>query len=65
MLGNSVPEVERAIRTSSTECTVLRVEGDGVDRIDICHVVLRRVAMAFEGKIGTIDSQLVSVWLWQ
>jgi hypothetical protein len=21
--------------------------------------------MAFEGKIGTIDSQLVSVWLWE
>jgi hypothetical protein len=53
--------VERAIRTSSAKCAVLRVEGDGVDRIDICHVVLRRVAMAFEGKIGTIDSRLVAV----
>jgi hypothetical protein len=53
--------MERAVRTSGAECAVLRVEGDGVDRVDICHVVLRRVAVAFEREVRAIDSQLVSL----
>jgi len=31
MLSNPIPEVERAVGTSSAECAMLRVEGDCVD----------------------------------
>lgn len=53
MLGNSIPKVKSAVRTGSAKGAVLRVEGDGVDRIDVCHVVLRGVTMTFERKVGT------------
>lgn len=48
MLGDSVPKVKRTVRASSTKGTMLRMEGDGIDGIDVCHVILRGVAMAFE-----------------
>jgi hypothetical protein len=47
--------MERTVRTSGAECAVLRVEGDGVDRVNICHIVLRGVAVAFEGEVRAID----------
>ena len=61
MLGNSIPKVERAVRTSGAERAVLRVKGDGVDRVDVCHIVLRGVSVAFEGEVRTIDDLLVFV----
>ena len=48
MLGDSVPEVEGAVRTGSAEGSILGVERDGIDGVDVGHVVLRWVAMAFE-----------------
>jgi len=48
MLGNTVPEMECAVGTSSAEGAVFGVEGNGVDGVDVGHIVLGRVAMAFE-----------------
>lgn len=48
VFGDSIPEVKGAIRASSAEGTVLRVERDSIYSEDIGHVVLRRVSMAFE-----------------
>ena len=48
MLGNSVPEVESAVRTSRAESSELGMEGDGVDGVDVGHVILGWVAVAFE-----------------
>lgn len=39
VFSNSIPEVEGAIRSSSTESAVNWVERDGVDRVNICHVI--------------------------
>jgi hypothetical protein len=63
MLGNSIPKVKCAVRTGGAECAVLRVKGDGVDGINVGHIVLRRVSVAFEGKVRTIDDPLIFV-LW-
>lgn len=51
VFGNSVPKVKGSVGASSAEGAVLRVEGDGIDRVDIGHVTLRRIAMAFEGEV--------------
>jgi hypothetical protein len=62
MLGNSIPKVESTVRTSRAKRAVLRVKGDGVDGIDICHVVLGRVAMAFEGEVRALNVWSVSLF---
>jgi hypothetical protein len=48
-----VPEVEGAVGARGAEGAVLRVEGDGVDRVDFGHVALGGVllAVAFEGEV--------------
>lgn len=38
VLGIFIPEVECAVRACCAESTVDRVDGDGVDRVDICDV---------------------------
>jgi len=52
VLGDSVPEVESAVGACGAEGTVLWMERDSVDGVDIGDVVLRWVAMAFEGEVG-------------
>ena len=53
VLGVLVPEMEGAVGACGAEGAVLRVEGDGVDRVDFGHVALRGVllAVAFEGEV--------------
>ena len=53
VLGVLVPEVEGAVGARGAEGSVLRVEGDGVDRVDFGHVALGGVllAVAFEGEV--------------
>lgn len=53
VLSVLIPEVECAIATGRAECSVLRVEGDVVDRVDLRDVALRRVAVALEREVGT------------
>jgi len=53
VLGDSIPEVERAVRTCSTKSAVLRMKRDGVNRVDVCHIVLGRVPVALEGEVRT------------
>lgn len=48
-----VPEVEGSIGPGSAEGAMYRVERDGVDRVDRCDIVGWRVAVAFEGEVGT------------
>lgn len=48
MFGDSVPEVEGAVRSCGAEGAVYGVEGDGVDGVDVGHVVGGWVAVAFE-----------------
>lgn len=52
VFSNSVPKVEGSVGASGAEGAVLRMEGDGVDGVDVGHVTLRRVAMTLEGKVG-------------
>lgn len=51
VLGVLVPKVKGAVAACRAECAVLGVERDIVDRVDVCHAALRRVAMALEGKV--------------
>jgi len=51
MLRVLVPEVEGTVATGRAKRAVLRVEGDGVDRVHVGHVILRGVAVAFEGEV--------------
>ena len=51
VLGDAVPEVKCAVGAGGAEGAVLRVEGDGVDGVDVRHVVLGWVAVAFEGEV--------------
>lgn len=66
MLGVLVPEMEGAVAAGGAEGAVLRVEGDGIDAVDICVVVARGAggggarararrgdggAVAFEGEV--------------
>lgn len=53
MLRVLVPEMESAIATSGAECTVLWVERDIIDRVDIGDVALRRVTVTLEGEIAS------------
>lgn len=53
VFGILVPEVERAVGTGCAEGTVNRVEGDGVDGVNIDDVVDGRIAVAFEREVGT------------
>lgn len=53
VLGVLVPEMEGAVATGSAESAMLRVERDVVDRVDVCDVALRWVAMALEGEIAS------------
>lgn len=48
VLGNSVPEMESAIRASSAERAMYWMERDGVDRVDVGHVVLGWISVTFE-----------------
>lgn len=63
VLGYSIPEVECTVGASSAESTVLWVEGDGVDRVDIGDVVLGWVAMALEGEVRAGEFMLADVTL--
>lgn len=56
MFGVLVPEMECAIRARSAECTMYRVERDGIDGIHLGHVTVDGVllAMAFEGEVETV-----------
>lgn len=56
VFGVLVPEMESAIAACSTEGTVLWVEGDSVDRVDVRHVALvwRVRTMAFEAEIRAV-----------
>lgn len=40
VLGVFVPEMEGAVATGCAESSVLGVEGDGVDGVDVCDVAL-------------------------
>lgn len=53
MLGLAVPEVECTVRASSAERAMLRMEGDGIDGIDIglIFVVGRGLSMALEREV--------------
>lgn len=55
MLGVLVPEVEGAVGAGGAEGAVLRMEGDGVDAVDVALVarVGGRLAVAFEGEVGS------------
>lgn len=48
VLGILIPEVECAVATGCTKRSMLRVERDVVDSIDICGLILGLVPMAFE-----------------
>ena len=49
MLGVFIPEMKGPVRAGGAESAVLRVEGKGVDAVDVCVVRARAgVAMAFE-----------------
>lgn len=48
MLGDSIPEVEGAVRAGGAESAELGVEGDGVNGVDVGHIVLGWVTVAFE-----------------
>lgn len=56
VLGVLVPEVECAVGACGAECAVLRVERDGVDRVDLGDVALGGVvlAVAFEREVETV-----------
>ena len=54
MLGYSVPEVECTVRAGGAEGAVDGVERDGVDGVNVRHVVRWGVAVTFEGEIGAI-----------
>lgn len=53
VFGVLVPEVEGAVTTGSTEGSVDRVEGDGVDRVDVGLVasVGCVLTVALEGEV--------------
>ena len=55
VLGVLVPEVEGAVGARGTEGAVLRVEGDGVDAVDVALVarVGRGLAVALEREVGS------------
>ena len=48
-----IPEVECSVGASCTKCAVLWVEGNCVDRIDVRHVILWGISVAFEGEVQT------------
>ena len=54
VFGVLVPEMEAAVAAGGAEGAVLRVEGDGVDAVDVADVALRgrRRAVAFEREVG-------------
>lgn len=55
MFGVLVPEMERPVRAGGAEGAVLRVEGDGVDGVDVCVAAAPDArlsgAVAFEGEV--------------
>lgn len=51
VFSDAVPEVEGAVRAGGGEGAVHGVEGDGVDGVDVGHVVGWGVAVAFEGEV--------------
>ena len=53
VLGVLVPEVECAVATGRAEGAVDRVEGDGVDRVDVGHIagIGGVLAMALEREV--------------
>ena len=67
MLGVTVPEVERAVAAGGAEGTVLRVEGNGVDGVDVGDVarVGGCLPMAFEGEVraGGMEVSRVPWWI--
>lgn len=54
VLGILIPEMECAVRSSGRKCAVNWVEGDGVDCVDVCNVVLRRVAVTLEREVEAV-----------
>lgn len=54
MLRVLVPEVESSVATGSTECSMLRVEGDCVHGVNVGNVALIGyvLTVALEGKVG-------------
>lgn len=58
-VGVLVPEVEGPVRACSAEGTVDRVEGDGIDGVDLDLVVGGRFPMTSEGEVGTKESMLI------
>ena len=46
VLSVLVPEVESTVGAGGAECAMLRVEGDGVDGVDLCNVALGGVLLA-------------------
>jgi hypothetical protein len=55
VLCDTIPEVKCAVRTSCAKGSMDGVERDGVDRVDVCHVVLWRVSVALEGEVGATN----------
>lgn len=55
--------MEGSVTTGSTECAMLRVEGDCVDRVNVCDVALVGdvLTVALEGEVGA--DRGVSHWL--
>lgn len=48
VLGDSVPEVESAVRTSRAESSILGVERNGIDGVDVGHVVCGWISVTLE-----------------
>ena len=63
VLGILVPEVEGTVATRRAEGSVLRVERDVVDRVDVGDASLGGVAMALERKIGASSRVSLSLSL--
>lgn len=53
VLGILVPEIKSAVSASGTESTMLRMEADRINGVDIAGVAVRRIGLtvAFEAKI--------------
>ena len=63
VLGILVPEVEGTVATRRAEGSVLRVERDVIDRVDVGDASLGGIAMALERKIGASSRVSLSLSL--
>lgn len=51
-----VPEMERAVATSSTKGSMLGMEGDIINCVNLCSITRWSIAMTFEGEIRAVHA---------